>query len=703
MDSEAEYEATPDDMSDETTQHEDTEQQAAYERLTMLYQSGNIAQVLFEEEGGKETLSRIGETAIRHFKLDEESRADWVEKNKDAMKLARQVADEKIYPWPNAANILYPLISEAAIQFNARSYPAIVNGKNIVKAKINGYDEDGTKQAQGDRIAKHMSWQLSEESPEWEDDTDRLLLMLPIAGSVFRKWWFDPELGRNRSEVISAEDFVVNQGCKSMARTPRCSFKFTRYPYEIEEKQRSGEWLDVEIDEETGIDEDGPIDFIEHYCRIDLDDDDYAEPYVVTVHVNTQQVVRIDPCFRPEKIRLKEKKIISIEAETYFAHYQFMPDPDGGFYGMGLGQLLYGTNKAINGVINMLMDAGHMSTLGGGFLGKGASIQGGTLQFKPGEWKKVDVIGGVLAQNIVALPTKEPSPTLFSLLGMLVDSGKSLAATKDILTGENTNSQMPASLGLALIEQGLKVFSAIYKRVHRALHDELKILYRLNQIYTNPQTYFTFLDSKEQVSPEDYSATDMNVVPVTDPTVVTDMQKLGRAQFLMQFIGNTSMNPKEIMVRVLEAANIEDIPQLFAEQPPIDPKVKEAEVKANHEAMRIKIDGYKALAQILKDETQAIKNIADAEAAEVGQQLAQYQAMFAGMRQQVEQQTGIGDGQDTAGAGPGMAQGAGDGSPMGSHQGPNPEQGGPVDIGNGNPPGGTGSGGGVQGPVGAAL
>lgn len=656
---EADY--TP-DMEEEAPQHEEGEQKAAYQRLTELFQSGNIALMLSEEEGGNERLARIGETAIRHYKLDEHSRKEWIDKNKDALDLARQVAGEKSYPWTNAANVLYPLISEAAIQFNARAYPAIVTGKNIVKAKINGYDREGAKQAQGDRVSKHMSWQLSEESPEWEDDTDRLLIMLPIAGSVFRKWWFDPELGRNRSEVISAEDYVVNQACKSLSRTPRSSFKFSRYPYEVEEKQRSGEWLDVEISEESGEDEDAPINFIEHYCRIDLDDDDYAEPYAVTVHVETMRVVRIEPCFRPEKVRLKEEKIISIEAETYFAHYIFMPDPNGEFYGLGLGQLLYGTNKAINGTINMLMDAGHMSTLGGGFIGKGASVQGGSLQFKPNEWKKVDVIGGTLAQNIVPLPTGEPSQVLFSLLGMLIDSGKSLAATKDILTGENTNAQMPASLGLALIEQGLKVFSAIYKRVHRALHDELKILYRLNQLYTNPETYFTFLDAQEQVSPEDYSDTDMNVVPVTDPSVVTDMQRLGRAQFLMQFIGNPAMNAQEIMTRVLEAANIEDIPKLFAQEPPIDPRVKEAETKANHDAMRVKIEGAKAMSEILKNETQAIKNIADAEAAEIGAQLGQYQAVFANLRQQVEQEAGLGA--NNAGTGEGMAEGAGDGGAM---------------------------------------
>ena len=670
-----------------------SEDQDGIDRLTMFLQSGDIAGVLSEEEGGKERLASIGAAAIRHFKLDEDSRSEWVDKSKEAMKLARQVADEKTYPWANPSNILYPLISEAAIQFNARSYPAIVNGKNIVKAKINGYDGDGSKQVQGDRVAMHMSWQLSEESPEWEDDTDRLLIMLPIAGSVFRKWWFDPDLGRNRSEVISAEDFVVNQGCKSLSRTPRCSFKFTRYPYEIDEKQRSGEWLDVEIDENSGSDEDAPIQFIEHYTRIDLDEDGYAEPYAVTIHVNTQQVLRIEPCFRPEKVRLKEGKIISIEAETYFAHYQFMPDPDGGFYGLGFGQLLYGTNKAINGVINMLMDAGHMSTLGGGFLGKGASIQGGSLQFKPGEWKKVDTLGGVLAQNIVPLPTKEPSQVMFSLLGMLIESGKSLAATKDILTGENTNAQMPATLGLALIEQGLKVFSAIYKRVHRALHDELKILYRLNQLYTNPQTYFTFLDTKDQIGPEDYSSDDLNVVPVTDPSVVTDMQRLGRAQFLMQFVGNPAMNSQEIINRVLEAAGIEDVKKLFAEQPPVDPKVKEAETKANHEAMRIQIDGRRAMADILVKETQAIKNIADAEAVEVGSQLGFYQAQFNALKEQATQD--MSNGQGDTGAGAGVAEGPDNGSGLAVPSGLRPEPSGTVDAGGGNQLAGAIQGGGI--------
>jgi len=680
----------PDEMSDAPPERDND----AIGRLHELFQSGNIAKMLSEEDGGEQRLASIGQDCIRHFKIDEDSRKEWVEKNKDAMKLARQVSDEKAYPWPKASNILYPLISEAAIQFNARAYPAIVNGKNIVKAKINGEDGDGQKQAQGNRVATHMSWQLSEESPEWEDDTDRLLLMLPITGSVFRKWWFDPELGRNRSEVIAAEDYVVNQGCKSLSRVPRSSFKFVRYPFEIDEKQRSGEWLDVVIDENDD-DDDAPVDFVEHYCRIDLDDDGYAEPYSVTIHVNSQKVVRIDPCFRPEKVRIKDDKIISIESETYFAHYMFMPDPDGGFYGIGLGQLLFGTSKAINGVINMLMDAGHLSSLGGGFIGKGANMQGGSIKFKPGEWKRVDSTGAQLAQNIVPMPVTPPSPVLFQLLGMLIDSGKSLSATKDILTGENTSPQMPASLGLALIEQGLKVFSAIYKRVHRALHDELKILYRLNQLYLNPNTYFTLLDEKQQVGPEDYNAEDLNVVPVTDPSVVTDMQKLGRSQFLMQFIGNPVMNSQEIMKRVLESANIENINELFAQQPPVDPKVKEAEVKANHEMMRIRIDGAKALASILKDETQAIKNIADAASAEVGNQTIEYATQFEALRQQVQQE--MSNGQDSPGADAGMAQRADDGSGVDVPGGLRPQQGGGMGDGQPSGPDGAGQGGDVQG------
>lgn len=679
-----------DEDMEEFGEQEEAEPVTGVQRLLALFQSGNIAALLQDEDGGKERLALIGERAIRHYKLDEDSRKEWVEKNKDAVKLARQVADEKNYPWPNAANIIYPLVSEAAIQFNARAYPAIVDGKNIVKPKIQGNDPEGVKKARGERVAHHMSWQLSEEAPEWEDDTDRLLIMLPIAGSVFRKWWFDAELGRNRSEIISAEDFVVNHGCKSLARAPRKSFKFTRYPHEIEEKIRGGDWLDVDLGQplEAGDDEDAPHEFIEHYCRLDLDDDEYGEPYAVTVHCETQQVVRIDPCFGLDRVTVEGEKVIAIESEVYFAHYCFMPDPDGGFYGMGLGQLLFGTNKAINGVINMLMDAGHMSALGGGFLGKGATLQGGSVSFKPGEWKKVDVTGQQLAQNIVPLPVRDPSSVLFSLLGLLIESGKSLAATKDILTGENVNSQMPASLGLAMIEQGLKVFSAIYKRVHRALKDELGILYRLNGLYLNPNTYFTLLDEAEQVGPEDYAQDDLDVVPVTDPTVVTDMQRLGRAQFLMQFMGNPAMNQQEIMSRILEAASIEDIPKLFAEQPPVDPKVKEAETKANHEFMRIKIDGAVALSEILENETKALKNIADAEAAEVGAQLQTYQAHFNSLKAMIEQETGIG-GQGDAGGNPGMAQGAGDAGGMGLPEGLREGPGGGMGVGGAGGPAGA--------------
>lgn len=599
------------------------EKPAGLMRLAELAKSPNIAEEMDEAE-----LSTIAATVIHDYQMDHASRQEWVEENEQGIDFARQVAKAKAYPWPNAANVIYPLIAEAAIQFNARAYPAIVQGKNIAKAKVLGQDPDGKKAAQASRVGRHMSYQLSEEMEEWEEDTDRLLLMLPIVGTVFRKVWFDRDLGRNRSELITPDKLCINNSAKALVRAPRITQEIDLYPYEIQERQQTGLYRDIEVGDPPGEDKDATHLILEQHRRLDLDKDGYAEPYIVTVHKETAKVLSIQAGYRAEGIRMKGGSIAMVRPTTYYVAYNFMPDPKGGFYGQGFGKLLFSTNSAINTVINQLLDAGHMSTLGGGFIANGARITGGgPLQFKPNEWKRIDVTGPSLKDNIVPLPVKEPSPVLFELLQFLVTMGKDLAATKDILTGENVSSQMPATLGLAMIEQGLKVFTAIFKRVHRALGQELKILFNLNRLYLNPQTYFTFEDSPEAIAKEDYDDKSMNIVPVTDPSAVTDMQRLGRAQFLLQFIADPAVNGMEIRKRLFEAASIEDIDKLLAPPQP-DPMVR---VNALHKAGQIelmRVQTIKLWVDMGLTEATAINYLAQARKATMSMNVDQQMAEF---------------------------------------------------------------------------
>lgn len=565
------YEADPQDATEghDEQAHEGAEPHGL-EFLQWAMTAPNIAEHL--DDG---VLSSMGSKVCEEFEIDETSRTaeGWDERADSAMKLALQVREEKSYPWQKASNVKYPLISTAAIQFNARAYPAIIDGPNIVKGQVLG-EPTPEKQDRALRIGRHMSYQLLQEMDDWEEDTDRLLMMLPIVGCAFRKSYFDPLKGYNCSHVVSAKDFVVNYWTKDLDSCPRGTHCLEFYPHQIAEKMRSGVWLDVELGAPEGNDDQAPHQFLEQYRLWDLDGDDYPEPYIITVHKETQKVVRVVARFDQKGVQLDDNhQVVRITPTRVFTKYGFIPSPDGSFYDIGFGTLLNPLSETINSTINQLMDAGHLSNVQGGFIGSGVSIKSGSLRFQPGEWKKADSGGQPLSQAIVPLPVREPSSVLFQLLGMLIESAKDVTATQNILSGDSSSASTPVGTVMALIEQGLKTFTAIVKRIHRALKHELGVLYDLNGKYLNPQDYFTFQDVQGVIAQQDYNADDVDVVPVSDPSMATDMQKMGRVQFLMSMRGQ-GLNDMAINQFALETAGIPD-PKRFLPQgpPPPDPKM----------------------------------------------------------------------------------------------------------------------------------
>jgi chaperonin GroES len=610
-------------------------------RLVEFIDTPNIATLLDSTK-----LATIGERVKREYDIDKRSRADWEAKAKRAMDLALQVTEEKSYPWPKAANVKYPLMTSAAIQFAARAYPAIVTDRGIVKGKVIGYDQGipqmgpdgqpvvdpqsgqpawqvppGVKQQRADRIAQHMSYQLLDEMKSWEEDTDRLLHTLPIVGTVFRKSYFDPAKGTNCSELAFAEKVVVNYRAKPSETPPRITEEIELYPHQITERKRDGRFLE---DFEPGLptdregDDDAPHMFLEQHRLLDLDEDGYPEPYCVTVHKDTCKVVRIVARFDQEGVHLNDRdEVIRVDAVDYYTKYGFIPAPDGSYYDVGFGHLLNPINEAVNTTLNQLLDAGHLANTGGGFIGKGLKLKGGPIRFSPGEWKPVDAPGGTIKDNMVPLAFPGPSAVLFELLGMLVEAGREVASVKDVLTGDTgQKGAMTATTTLALIEQGLKVFTSIYKRVHRSLKHELDKLYRLNRIYLSPDAYQNVLDVPPQILEQlrgDYAAGDVDVIPVSDPSVVTDMQKLGRAQFLTEMMmnGNPFLNGKEVTLRALKAANVEDADALVVDPPPPppDPKVAAVEAKAKTDQMKAETDIAVAEKKLEIEETKAVADI----------------------------------------------------------------------------------------------
>ena len=479
------------------------------------------------------------------------------------------------------------MITNACIQFASRAYPEIIKGNNVVKGKVIGIDTDGKKFEQAQRIGEFMSFQLLNEMEDWEEGVDQMLFTLPAIGCAFKKTYFDSIDRRNVSSLVFADDLVVNYFAESLERAPRATHKVYLYHNEVVERITAGVFIQFDVAElgqatsnkTSDVDDETPHLFLEQHRWYDLDGDGYQEPYIVTVHEESQKLVRIAPRFASDGIIREtgedglvkaEGKIIKIKPEQYFTRYIFMPSLDGGFYGMGFGSLLMSTNSAINTVINQLLDAGTLSNRQSGFLGRGLKLgRGKSIKVKSGEWKPVDATGDDLRKNVFPMPVREPSQVLFQLLGLMIESGKELAGMTEILAGNSPGANVPAESVLALIEQGLQVYSAIHKRVYRAQSKEFIKLRRLNALYLDQMTYSTVLDEQAIVQ-EDFFNEDFDVVPVSDPNNTTMMQRMLKAKAMLELRGQ-GLDDMEILKRYLKAMDIEDVDGLFPQDQVEDP------------------------------------------------------------------------------------------------------------------------------------
>jgi len=606
----------------------------------------NVSSTNIAPDLDQTVVDRLGSDVVQGYDLDVASRADWQKLTEAGLKIAMQVIEPKTYPWIGCANVKHPLIATAAIQFAARAYPEIVKGVDVVKARVVGEDPQGLKEKRAKRVSQHMSWQCVEGMPEWDEDTDKLLHSLPVMGICYRKTYWDTMYQRPASEGRSALQVVVNHKTKSLEKCRRVTDEIWLYKNEVIERERAGLFTEDIWKQLRGDDEEKPQElFLEQHCWSDLDGDGYEEPYIVTVHQESGKVARIVARYDEAGIirGTNSREVARIEPVQYFTKYGFIPAPDGTFHDLGFAQLLSPLNETMNTILNQLLDAGTLHNLGGGFVGKGVKWSGGKMTFIPGEWKNVDVTGGVLKDNVVPLPTKEPSAVLFQLLGLIAEAGNRLASVSETMTGETPGQNVPATTVLAMIEQGLKVFTSIYKRVYRSLKSEYKKLYRLNRLYLDEKEYYRVLDDGGAVFRADYDAEDLDIVPVADPTISSEAQRLARAraQFETMERNPSIVGRIEILRRYYEALNAPDIDKLMPPEemekianpqaPPPDPAV----LKLQADIMKQKndfelavdkmgLDRMKLEADIGLIKANTIKAIAEAEAKEIGQQFELY-------------------------------------------------------------------------------
>lgn len=609
-----------DEIIAESNQSFGTEIEMAIEkevlRAEALVLVSNVA-----DKQSQEVLADITTRTLEGYKIDLASRQEWTELNQQIIDLAKLHTKRKTYAGEVVANVKYPLIIDACIQFASRAYPELIKGNNVVKGKVIGNDPDGSKFDKAQRISEFMSYQLLSQMDNWEEGVDQLLFSLPAIGCAFKKSYFDSIERKNISALVFADDLVVNYFAESLERAPRVTHKIYLYRNEIVERITSGTFIDFDVaelgqatsDKTSDVDDETPHLFLEQHRLYDLDNDGYQEPYIVTIHAATEKLVRISPRWASDGVIRTNNaqgipdpngKIIKIIPEQYFTRYLFMPAVDGGFYGMGFGSLLLSTNSAINTLLNQLIDAGSLSNRQSGFLGRGLKLgRGKSIQLKSGEWKPVDVTGDDLRKNVFPMPVREPSTTLFNLLGLLIESGKELAGMTEILAGNSPGANVPAESVLALIEQGLQVYSAIHKRVHRAQYKEFSKLKRLNALYLDQMTYITVLDDDKAVVQADFSSHDFDIEPVSDPNATTMMQRLMKAKALLELRGQ-GLDDKEIMKRYLLAMDVEDVDKFFPEEQ--EGGGQEAQMAM--QKLKLEMDELSAKVDKLKAETQKILN-----------------------------------------------------------------------------------------------
>lgn len=570
-------------------------------KLLSKIEADNLAENLDED-----TLTKIGMEAKQGFDADNASRKDWLDATANWLDLAKQVKEKKNFPWPDASNVKYPLIATAAMQFSARAYPSLVPGDgNLVKSRVIGTDLDGKKTEKADRIAKYMSWQMLYDMPTWVDDMDRLLIMLPVCGMLFKKTYYNKELEKIVSELVYPENFVVDYWATSLESAERYSEILYLPERKVKEKQKYGEYLDVDLgsppmpdippkDNQQISDSLLPYKIIQQGTWLDLDEDDIKEPYTVIFHYESGKVLRIVPRFTPKDIKVDNKgNIICIKSICHYTKFPFIPNPDGSFYDLGFGHLLGPLNESVNTLINQLIDAGTLNNLQAGFVGKGLRLKMGDTPLRPGEWRAVNAVGDDLRKQLVPIPSKEPSSVLFQLLGSLITSGKELASVAEIFVGKMPGQNTPATTTMASIEQGMKVFTAIYKRIYRALEKEFKKIFYLNSEYLDSKSYATVLD--QPVDPEDFDKSTYDVCPAADPNASSQQEKLLKAQALLELLPMGTIDPVEVTIRILQAQDQPNWEKLIpgmaqTGQPQIppkqDPKMMEMQQKMQAEQQK---------------------------------------------------------------------------------------------------------------------
>ena len=541
----------------------------------------------------KGDLGKLADDVLESIRSDKDSRSEWEKTYVDGLKYLGMKFDEmRSQPFQGSSGVIHPILAESVTQFQAQAYKELLPPKGPVKTEIIGA-RNAEVEMQAERVTQFMNFYIMNVMQEYDPELDMLLFYLPIAGSAFKKVYYDQALSRAVSKFIAPEDLVVPYEAPDILSAERVTHVISMSKNEIRKQQLAGFYADVElrgdvyvrnrsdieeeIDEIEGMEpsysENRDRTVYEVHTILDLPGyEDIGEdgeptglklPYIVTIDEASQQVLAIRRNYA-EQDPLKQKI-------NYFVQYKFLPGL--GFYGLGLSHMIGGLSKASTSILRQLIDAGTIANLPSGFKARGMRIRDEDEPLQPGEFRDIDTTGGSLRENLIPLPIKEPSNVLMQLLGMLVDSGKRFASIADTNVGD-MNQAMPVGTTVALLERGTKVMSAIHKRLHYSQKMEFQLLARVFSEYLPPMYPYNTGSGPQEVKQTDFDGR-VDVIPVSDPNIFSQSQRITMAQELMQLVQS---NPDihgpqgiyEAYRRMYAALGVSDIDSLL--QPPPQPQ-----------------------------------------------------------------------------------------------------------------------------------
>jgi hypothetical protein len=503
----------------------------------------NLAEYM--DEGAMQSLAGELSSAIDQ---DKASRKDWEKAYTEGLKLLGLQYEERTEPWNGASGVFHPMITEAVVRFQSETITEMFPAAGPVRTKIVGKETPEKKDA-AQRVEEDLNYELTEVMREFRPEQERMLWSLPATGSAFKKVYYDPNLGRQVSMFVPAEDIILPYGTTDMDTCYRLTHVMRKTENEIKKLQQAGFYLDCELgeptkestdiqkakDKETGFSDidDDRYTLLEIHVDLDLDGfkdttkgDDSEEtgialPYVVTMVKGTNEILAIRRNWREDdNLRLKRQ---------HFVHYQYIPGF--GAYGFGLFHLIGGFAKSATSIMRQLVDAGTLSNLPGGLKSRGLRIKGDDTPIAPGEWRDVDVGSGNMRDSILPLPYKEPSIVLSGLLDKIVEEGRRFAASADMKVSD-MSAQAPVGTTLAILERQLKVMTAVQARLHYAFKQELRLLAAIIRDYTDPDYDFEPEEGKRTAKQSDYAACD--IIPVSDPNAATMSQRVVQYQAVIQ-------------------------------------------------------------------------------------------------------------------------------------------------------------------------